>query len=200
MSSQSENLLNRLVQELKQLPGVGEKTATRLAFHILRQPESFAQSLASAIIDARLQILTCSQCCNFSDVPLCSLCSNPNRSGEVLCVVEEPSDLSAFERSRQFSGKYHVLHGALSPLDGIDESKLRIKQLQERLKEGGVKEVIIATNPTIEGDTTALYIARLIKYNGLKVSRIAHGIPVGAEIEYLDGATLGKALQNRVAL
>ncbi|MFM8316215.1 MAG: recombination mediator RecR, partial [Deltaproteobacteria bacterium] len=128
------------------------------------------------------------------------ICNNPERTDEILCVVEEPSDVMAFEKSRQFNGKYHVLHGALSPLDGIDEGKLKIRELQNRIKQGQIKEVVLATNPTVEGDTTALYIARLIKYNDIKVSRIAHGIPVGAEIEYLDGATLGKALQNRVSL
>lgn len=196
----SINILQSLITELKELPGVGEKTATRLAYFILRQPERFAESLSSAILEARKRLHSCTQCCNFSESSLCSICSDPQRSDEVICVVEEPSDLLAFEKSRHFSGKYHVLHGYLSPLDGIDEGKLKIQQLQARVKEGLVKEVILATNPTVEGDTTALYIARLIKYNGLKVSRIAHGIPVGAEIEYLDGATLGKALQNRVSL
>ena len=194
------NVLDRLIFELKQLPGIGEKTATRLAYFVLRQPERFATNLAEAIREARQKLQSCSQCCTFSEHPTCSICANPERSDEIICVVEEPSDMLAFERSRQFNGKYHVLHGAISPLDGIDEGKLKIKQLQDRLQAGGVKEVILATNPTVEGDTTALYIARLIKYNGLKVSRIAHGIPVGAEIEYLDGATLGKALQNRVSL
>jgi recombination protein RecR len=132
--------------------------------------------------------------------PVCALCLNPQRTDEILCVVESPADLEAFEKSGKFQGRYHVLHGALSPLDGMDEGKLRIQQLQQRLKSGVVKEVVLATNPTVEGDTTALYIARLIKYNGTKVTRIAHGIPVGGEIEYLDGATLGKALQNRVIL
>jgi recombination protein RecR len=193
-------ILQQLITELKELPGIGEKTATRLAYFILRQPETFALRLAQAVMEARQKIHSCAQCCNFTEEPTCLICANPQRSEEVICVVEEPSDLIAFEKSRQFNGKYHVLHGALSPLDGIDESKLRLERLQERLKTGQVKEVILATNPTVEGDTTALYIARLIKYNGLKVSRIAHGIPVGAEIEYLDGATLGKALQNRVAL
>ncbi len=195
------NVLERLIFELKQLPGIGEKTATRLAYFILRQPERFAEGLAEGILAARKQLHSCSCCCNFSEESICPICSDPaKRSDEVICVVEEPSDLAAFERSRHFQGKYHVLHGALSPLDGIDEGKLKIQQLQERLKAGTVKEVILATNPTVEGDTTALYIARLIKYNGVKVSRIAHGIPVGSEIEYLDGATLGKALQNRVSL
>lgn len=196
----SEPALARLISELKQLPGIGEKTATRLAHFILRQPEHFAEALASAILGARQKLHTCSDCCTFSETPVCPICSNPERSEDILCVVEEPSDLTAFERSRSFSGKYHVLHGAISPLDGIDERRLKIKELQARLQTGKIKEVILATNPTVEGDTTALYIARLIKYNGVKVSRIAHGIPVGSEIEYLDGATLGKALQNRVSL
>lgn len=192
--------LDTLIGELKNLPGIGNKTATRLAYFILRQPEDFALSLAESIQIARRNLHSCSECCNFTENPTCSLCMNPQRSNETLCVVEEPSDIAAFEKSRQFQGKYHVLHGVLSPLDGMNEGKLKIQKLQDRLKEGLVKEVILATNPTVEGDTTALYIARLIKQTGLKVSRIAHGIPVGAEIEYLDGATLGKALQNRVAL
>ena len=195
-----DNVFGKLVYELKQLPGIGEKTATRLGYYILRQPERFALGLAEALTDARQKLHFCSSCCNFSEEPKCNICSSDQRTDEIICVVEEPTDVAAFEKSRQFSGKYHVLHGALSPLDGIDEGKLKILQLQERIKSGIVKEVILATNPTVEGDTTALYIARLIKYNGLKVSRIAHGIPVGAEIEYLDGATLGKALQNRVTL
>ncbi len=192
--------LDTLISELKNLPGIGNKTATRLAYFILRQPEDFAHSLAESIQVARRSLHSCSECCNFTESPTCALCLNPQRSNEILCVVEEPSDLAAFEKSRQFQGKYHVLHGVLSPLDGMNEGKLKIQKLQDRLKEGLIKEVILATNPTVEGDTTALYIARLIKQTGLKVSRIAHGIPVGAEIEYLDGATLGKALQNRVAL
>ena len=189
-----------LIGELKQLPGVGTKTATRLAYFILRQPEKYALSLAESIQSARTLLHSCEQCCNFTEEPVCPICSNPQRTDDIICVVEEPSDIFAFERSRHFQGKYHVLHGVISPLDGMDEGKLKIQRLQERLKEGVVKEVILATNPTVEGDTTALYIARLIKYNGVKVSRIAHGIPVGSEIEYLDGATLGKALQNRVSL
>lgn len=199
-TSGAEGALQNLIVELKELPGVGDKTATRLAYFILRQPEEYALNLAHGILEARQKIHSCEQCCNFTEEPICPICSNPQRNEEIICVVEEPSDLMAFEKSRHFNGKYHVLHGALSPLDGIDESKLRLERLQERLQSGLVKEVILATNPTVEGDTTALYIARLIKYNGVKVSRIAHGIPVGAEIEYLDGATLGKALQNRVAL
>jgi recombination protein RecR len=198
--TKKEQPLDRLITELKTLPGIGEKTATRLAYFILRQPEDFAQRLAESLVDARGQLQTCAVCCNFCEQRICSICANPQRSDEIICVVEEPSDLSAFEKSRQFSGKYHVLHGVISPLDGVDDRKLKIKELQERIQRGGIQEVILATNPTVEGDTTALYIARLIKYNGIKVSRIAHGIPVGSEIEYLDGATLGKALQNRVSL
>jgi len=200
MDNNREDALSRLISELKQLPGIGEKTATRLAYFILRQPEDFALDLAHGIVEARQKLHSCLSCCNFSESATCPICASPQRSDEIICVVEEPSDLNAFEKSRQFHGKYHVLHGAISPLDGIDENKLKIRQLQQRLQSGLVKEVILATNPTVEGDTTALYIARLIKYNGVKVSRIAHGIPVGAEIEYLDGATLGKALQNRVSL
>jgi recombination protein RecR len=192
--------LESMIAELMELPGIGRKTATRLAYFILRQPEAFALGLAESIQTARTCLHSCNECCNFTEEPICPICANPQRTDEIICVVEEPSDILAFERSRHFQGKYHVLHGVISPLDGIDESKLRIEKLQERLKRGTVKEVILATNPTVEGDTTALYIARLIKYNGVKVSRIAHGIPVGAEIEYLDGATLGKALQNRVSL
>jgi len=195
-----DNALDRLIFDLKQLPGIGEKTATRLAHFILRQPEFFAESLSESLLAARHNLHTCSQCCTFSEDPTCPICSNPQRSNDIICVVEEPSDMVAFEKARSFSGKYHVLHGALSPLDGIDERRLKIQELQKRIQLGGVQEVILATNPTVEGDTTALYIARLIKYNGLKVSRIAHGIPVGSEIEYLDGATLGKALQNRVSM
>ncbi len=195
-----DSALKDLVLELKKLPGIGEKTASRLAFFILRQPKDFAFTLSTAIQEARERLHSCTVCCNFTESPVCEICSDPNRSDEVVCVVEGPSDLSAFEKAKQFKGKYHVLHGALSPLDGMDETKLKIGELQVRIKAGQVKEVILATNPTVEGDTTALYIARLIKYNGLKVSRIAHGIPVGAEIEYLDSATLGKALQNRVSL
>lgn len=194
------NALENLIDELKKLPGIGVKTATRLAYFILRQPEDFAHGLGESIQVARATLHSCQQCCNFTEQPICTICANPDRSEETVCVVEEPSDILAFERSRHFQGKYHVLHGVISPLDGMDESKLRIQRLQERLRQGGIKEVILATNPTVEGDTTALYIARLIKSSGVKVTRIAHGIPVGAEIEYLDGATLGKALQNRVSL
>lgn len=198
--SDSEKALERLVRELKRLPGIGTKSATRLAYYILRQSEEYAVSLSQSILAARQKLNMCNICCNFSEAPTCNICLNSQRTEEILCVVETPSDLEAFEKSGKFGGKYHVLHGALSPLDGMDEGKLRIHQLQQRLKTGVIKEVVLATNPTVEGDTTALYIARLIKYNGIKVTRIAHGIPVGAEIEYLDGATLGKALQNRVIL
>jgi recombination protein RecR len=194
------NVLDKLIFDLKQLPGIGEKTATRLAHFVLRQPLEFAESLSQSLINARQQLQACSLCCNFSETPLCAICADPDRNDEIICVVEGPADLMALEKGRSFRGKYHVLHGAISPLDGVDERKLKIRELQERIKAGKVQEVILATNPTVEGDTTALYIARLIKYNGLKVSRIAHGIPVGSEIEYLDGATLGKAIQNRVSL
>ncbi len=196
----TQDPLLRLIHALKQLPGIGEKTATRLSHFILRQPEHFAENLAVSLVNARQHLHTCQECCNFSETPICTICNNPQRTDDIICVVESPSDLMAFEKGRHFQGKYHVLHGAISPLDGIDETKLKIKQLQERIKKGTTREVILATNPTVEGDTTALYIARLIKYNDIKVSRIAHGIPVGAEIEYLDGVTLAKAIQNRVVM
>jgi len=199
-SLEDSSPLARLIASFKELPGIGEKTAARLAYFVLRQPTEFAENLAHALLTARQLLHTCTECCNFAEAPLCRLCADPQRSDEILCVVEQPSDLEAFEKSRHFKGKYHVLHGSISPLDGMNDSKLKIEQLQRRIRERSVKEAILATNPTVEGDTTALYIARLIKYNGLKVSRIAHGIPVGAEIEYLDGATLGKALQNRITL
>ncbi|MEZ4751068.1 MAG: recombination mediator RecR [Bdellovibrionota bacterium] len=192
--------LENLIPALKQLPGIGEKTATRLSHHIIRQPEIYAQTLAHSILEARQKLQTCAVCCNFTETPICAICSHPQRRSDLVCVVETPADLAAFEKARHFAGKYHVLHGSISPLDGVHENKLKIKELQDRIKADQVQEVILATNPTVEGDTTALYIARLIKNNGLKVSRIAYGIPVGSEIEYLDGATLGKALQNRVAL
>lgn len=197
-STKGDAALQRLVQSLKRLPGIGEKTATRLAHFILRQPAGFAEELSQAVAEARRRLHFCEQCCTFSEERLCHLCADDSRSEELLCVVEQPADVQAFERSARFRGKYHVLHGAISPLDGIDESRLRIRELEARVKQGRVKEVILATNPTVEGDTTSLYLARLLKYNGVKVSRIAHGIPVGAEIEFLDGATLGKALDNRV--
>lgn len=192
--------LETLVSELKELPGIGEKTATRLAYFLLRRSEGACENLAASIVEARRRIRTCPQCSNFTEDTICAICADPRRSDDIVCVVEEPSDVAAFEKSRQFSGKYHVLHGALSPLDGLDESKLRIAPLVEKVSGGIVKEIVLATNPTVEGDTTALYIARLLKYNEVKISRIAHGIPVGGEIEYQDGATLGKALQNRVPL
>ena len=198
--TQNPGALENLIESLKQLPGIGEKTATRLAHFVLRQPITVAQSIAESLMTARESLRTCNDCCNFTESETCPICSDPNRQDAILCVVEQPSDLVALEKSRHYQGKYHVLHGILSPLDGVDESKLKVKELIERVKSGRVQEVVLATNPTVEGDTTALYIARLIKYNGVKVSRIAHGIPVGSEIEYLDSATLSKALQNRVTL
>lgn len=197
---EAEPILERLIRELKHLPGVGEKTATRFAHFIIRQPLTFAQELGGAIREAREKLQTCTVCCNFTEAAVCAICADPRRSDQIICVVEGPPEMAAFEKTRKFNGRYHILHGAISPLDGIDESRLKIKELQERVKKNGTQEVILATNPNVEGDTTALYVARTLKFDGLKVSRIAYGIPVGSEIEYLDGATLGKALQNRVLL
>ena len=192
-----DTALNRLVSELKRMPGIGEKTATRLAHFILRQPPDFAESLAQSLMSAREQLHACAHCCNFSETPVCPICSNPERSDEVLCVVEEPSDVIAFEKSHSFSGKYHVLHGVISPLDGIDERRLRIKELQERLRAGKIQEVILATNPTVEGEATAYFITEQLRGAGVAVSRIAHGVPLGGELEYVDGGTLQHAFQGR---
>lgn len=189
--------LARVIQELVKLPGVGEKTATRLAFHLSRTDRHEVDALARALSTLRDELQTCSICCALAGSDPCELCSDPRRSAEVLCIVEEAADLAAVERSGGFSGRYHVLQGTLAPLDGIGPDDLRITELLRRLNDGVVREVIIATNPTTEGEATALYLARLIKPLGLRVTRIAHGLPMGGEVEYADLATIGKALEGR---
>jgi recombination protein RecR len=189
--------LARLVDELARLPTVGPKTAQRLAFHILRMPEEEVQELAQAILDARARMRSCSICFNLTDVDPCAICTSPTRDPSVLCVVEDPRDVLAMERTREFKGRYHVLQGAISPLDGIGPEDLRIRELLQRLEGGEVREVIIATNPRVEGDATAIYLTRLIRPLGIKVTRIAHGLPVGGDIEYADEVTLAKALEGR---
>ena len=189
--------IERLIQELSRLPGIGRKTAGRLAFYILRIPKSEAQELARGIIDVKEKIQLCSVCFNLTDKDPCGICSDPRRNNEVICVVEEPNDLMAIEGTGNFNGKYHVLHGTLSPLDGIGPEDIKAKELLERLKAGKVKEVIMATNPNVEGGATALYLTKLIKPLGVKVTRIAYGIPMGGDIEYTDGVTLAKALEGR---
>lgn len=189
--------LARLIEALSQLPTIGPKTAQRLAYHILRLPPQDAESLAQAILEARRGMRYCSRCWNFTDVDPCAICSNPQRSSAVICVVEDPRDVVALERTREVKGKYHVLHGAISPLDGIGPDDLKINALLARVRTEEVKEVIVATNPRAEGEATALYLAKVLKPLGVRVTRIAHGVPVGSDLEYADEVTLARALEGR---
>jgi recombination protein RecR len=189
--------LTQLVQLLAKLPGVGEKTATRLAFHILKAPPSYAEDLSRAITDVKQRLRPCSICCHLTEQDPCALCADTRRDGAQLCVVALPQDLMAIERTGSFRGRYHVLHGVLSPLDGVGPDELRIKPLLERLGQGEVQEVILATSPSVEGDATALYLAKLIKPLSIRVTRIASGVPIGGELEYADGVTLNRALESR---
>ncbi|SHF34469.1 MULTISPECIES: recombination mediator RecR [Caloramator] len=186
----------KLIEELSKLPGVGNKTAQRLAFYIINMDKRDVESLADAIIEAKETIKYCSVCGNLTDTDPCVICSNTARDRSTICVVQEPKDVIAMERTKEYKGLYHVLHGAISPMLGIGPDDIKIKELLSRMNEE-VKEVIIATNPNVEGEATAMYIARLIKPLGIKVSRIAHGIPVGGDIEYADEVTLLKALEGR---
>jgi len=189
--------IDNLIEAFARLPGIGRKTASRLAFHILRRSHSEAQDLARAILDVKEKIRLCSVCFNLTDEDPCWICRNDRRNKEVLCVVEGPNDLIAIENTGIFNGRYHVLHGTISPLEGIGPDDIRINELMERLHRERTIEVILATNPTVEGGATALYLTEVIKPLGLKVSRIAYGIPMGGEIEYSDGMTLAKALEGR---
>ena len=189
--------LSRLIQELVKLPGVGEKTAARLAFHLLRTDRHDVEQLADALLRMRDETKLCSICLGLTADDPCALCQDPQRDSAAICVVEQPADLIALERSGQFRGRYHVLHGCLAPLEGVGPEELRIAELLHRLKDGTVREVVVATNPTVEGEATALYLARLMKPLGVRVTRIAHGLPMGADVEYADSATLGKALEGR---
>ena len=187
----------RLTTQLSRLPGIGQKTAQRLAYHILDLPVSQAQELAAAIIAAREKVVDCPICGTYTDVSPCGICADTSRDGSILCVVCDAKDVIAMERTREFHGKYHVLHGVLSPVDGIGPNDIRINELVERVKAGGVKEVILATNPDVEGEATASYIARLLKPMGVNCTRIAHGIPIGGNLEYTDEVTLAKAMEGR---
>ena len=189
--------IDHLIEALAKLPGIGRKTASRLAFYILRSSPSEAQALARAILDVKEKIHLCSICFNLTDEDPCWICQDNRRTRESLCVVEGPNDLIAIEHTGIFNGNYHVLHGTLSPLEGVGPDDIKVKELMERLHRGETKEVILATNPTVEGGATALYLTDLIKPLGIKVSRIAYGIPMGGEIEYSDGMTLSKALEGR---
>ena len=189
--------LNRLINELGKLPGIGGKTAQRLAFHILSMPEGEAESIAESITYARRNMKYCSVCGNLTDSDPCSICTDEGRERDVICVVEDPRDVLAMERIKDFHGLYHVLHGAISPMEGIGPDDINLRSLIVRLQENDIKEVILATNPNIEGEATAMYISRLIKPAGIKVTRIAHGIPVGGDLEYADEVTLLKAIEGR---
>ncbi len=190
----------RLTAQLSRLPGIGQKTAQRLAYHILDVPESQAQELAEAILAARKEVTNCPVCGTYTDVVPCAICADNARDSGVICVVCNARDVQAMEKTREFTGKYHVLHGVLSPMDGIGPNDIRINELVERVKKGKVREVILATDPDVEGEATASYIARLLKPMGVSCSRIAHGIPIGGNLEYTDEVTLAKALEGRRAL
>lgn len=192
--------LQNLIDEFQKLPGIGNKTAQRLAYHVLNMPETSANRFANAITEAKKKITYCKVCQNFSDREECSVCSNPARDKGVICVVENPRDVIQMEKTNEFKGTYHVLHGAISPMDNIGPEDIRIKELMARIASGEVNEVIMATNPNLEGETTAMYISKLIKPFGVKVTRIAHGVPVGGELEYADEITLARALQWRIEL
>lgn len=190
--------IDHLIEALSKLPGIGKKTASRLAFHILRSSLAEAQELARAILDVKVKIRLCSICFNLTDEDPCWICQDSRRTPEILCVVEGPNDLIAIENTGNYSGRYHVLHGAISPLEGIGPDELKIKELTERLQREKIMEVILATNPTVEGGATTLYLTELIRsLLRIKVTRIAYGVPMGGEIEYSDGMTLSKALEGR---
>ena len=189
--------MQRLIDQLMRLPGIGEKTAGRLAFHVLRADRSYAEALAAALVAVKDETRLCPTCFALTETDPCPICADPTRAPDMICVVEEPADLLAVERAREFRGRYHVLHGTLAPLDGVGPDELKIQPLLVRLRDGTVREVILATNPTAEGEATALYLARLLKPLGVKVTRIAHGIPVGGDLEYADVMTVGRALEGR---
>jgi len=189
--------LLRLIEELSKLPTVGPKTAQRLAFYMLSMTSEDAEALAAAILEAKRRIRSCSICGNITEADPCAICTSPRRDRSVICVVETARDLAAMERTREFSGLYHVLQGAISPLDGIGPDDLRIAELLQRISTGEVREVIVATNPRVEGEATALYLSKVLKPLGVRVTRIAHGLPVGGDLEYADEVTLARALEGR---
>jgi recombination protein RecR len=189
--------LARLIQEFKRLPGIGQKSAQRLAFHVLRGSREDAERLVEAVLDVKSRLGLCRLCNNISESELCPFCLDPHRDRSVVCVVEEPHNILPVETTRQFQGVYHVLHGAISPLRGVGPDQLKIKNLLERIEGGEAREIILATNPNVEGEATAAYLARLLKPLGLKVTRIAMGVPVGSDLEFADEVTMSKSLENR---
>ena len=186
-----------LIEQLSRLPGIGRKTAQRLAFFILEMDDLDAERLSKSITDAKDKIKLCNICCNLTDVEPCKMCQNTQRDKSIICVVEGAKDIIAMERSREYKGEYHVLHGVISPMENIGPNDIKVKELLARLSDGIVEEIVLATNPTVEGEATALYLSKLIKPLGVKVTRIAHGIPVGGDLEYFDEVTLTKAMENR---
>ena len=192
--------LSRLVEQFERLPGIGYKSAQRLAYYVLGLSDDEVKQLSDSILEAHDKIHTCRVCCNLTDQELCSICRNESRDHSTICVVENPRDVVAMERTRDYSGSYHVLHGVISPLNGVGPDQLRIKELLDRVHSGEVREVIMATNPTVEGEATAMYVSRLLKPLGVKVTRLAYGIPVGGDLEYADEVTLSRALEGRSEL
>jgi recombination protein RecR len=198
--------LEKLVHELSRLPGIGPKTAQRLAYHILRAQNEYPERLSEALLRVRAEVHDCPQCFNYTDADLCKYCEDSHRADDALCVVEEPSDIMRIESSRAFRGRYHVLHGALSPLEGIGPQQLKIQELIQRVNAGlngegpVIKEIILALDADLEGDTTILYLAKQLQGKGLKLSRIAHGVPIGSDIDFIDDRTMSRALENRVEL
>ena len=197
MVSRFAEPMTRLIEELKKLPGIGGKSAQRLAFHILRSSDEDAEALAAAVRDVKASLHLCSVCNNITDVDPCVYCNSPTRNQRLVCVVEEPTNIAAIEKTKHFNGVYHVLHGSLSPLHGVGPEQLRISNLMGRVEAGNLDEVIIATNPTVEGEATATYLSQQLKRQGLRVTRIAMGIPVGSDIEYTDEITMLKAMEGR---
>lgn len=192
--------IEKLVEEFEKLPSIGHKTAVRLAFHILNSSVEDAEKFASAIVEARKNLKFCSICHNITDTEPCSICANVKRDKEVICVVEDVRDIVPIERTHEYNGVYHVLHGVISPVNGVGPNDIKIKELVTRIGSGEVKELILATNPNVEGEATAMYISKLVKPFNIKTSRIAHGVPIGGDLEYTDEVTLAKALENRVQL
>ena len=192
--------LERLVEQFERLPGIGKKTARRLAYYVITRPDGIAGKFSDALLDAKAKIKYCSICQNLTDGEVCSLCSDSNRDHSIICVVEDAQDVIAFERTREFKGLYHVLHGAINPLENIGPEQIKMRELMTRLSSGEVKEIIIATNPTVIGEATASYISRLVKAMGIKATRLAYGIPVGGDLEYADEVTLSRALEGRKEL
>lgn len=200
MSTYNVAPLSRLIEQFERLPGIGHKSAQRLAYYVLGLSKEEAQSFSDAIMDAHEKIHYCKKCCNLTDQELCPICRNEARDQSIICVVEDPRDVIALERTNEFKATYHVLHGTISPLNGIGPDHLCIKELLARVNDGNVKEVIMATNPTVEGEATAMYISRLLKPLGVKVTRLAYGIPVGGDLEYADEVTLSRAIEGRSEL